>query len=155
MPNLYRNESSDPRSNAQRNLAGRSHYCDDDTLRYFHSRIISSRHTDGGLLFALVESVAKDHENKSRGFRYVIFDLFGSTIDRKTDRYWSTSQRATTAMWEALNAIDAEAVTRAAIENARRSYALELDRTSQALEKCIADGFVHPVNSPLSKSFVS
>ena len=147
MPNLYRNESSDPKTNAQRNLSGRSHYCDDDTLRYFHSRIISSRHTDGGLLFALVESVAKDHENRSRGFRFVIFDLFGATIDRKTDRYWSTSERATKAMWEALNAIDAEAVTRAAIANAEKSYALELQRTCEALQKCIAEGYVHPVKA--------
>lgn len=34
MPNLYRNEASDPRDNAQRNLSGRTHYVDDDTLRW-------------------------------------------------------------------------------------------------------------------------
>ena len=132
MPNLYRSESSYPKDNAQRNLQGRTHYVDDDTLRYFHSRIISARETDGGLLFAIVTSDAKDHKNRSRGFRYVIFDLFGSVVERNPSsvnrEYFRTSEKATKAMWAALNALDAVAITQAAVANAEKYHALEMDR---------------------------
>jgi hypothetical protein len=132
VPNLYRTESSYPKNNAQRNLAGRTHYVDDDTLHGFHSRVISARHTDGGLLFAIVTSDAKDHQNRSRGFRYVIFDLFGTVLERNpssVDReFFTSSARAEKAMWTALNAIDAHAVTLTAIENAERHHAAEMQR---------------------------
>ena len=143
MPNLYRSESSYPKNNAQRNLAGRTHYVDDDTLRSFYSRIISARHTDGGLLFAIVTSDAKDFENKSRGFRYVIFDLFGTVIERNpssVDReYFRTSEKAEKAMWAALNAMDAADITRKGIANAERQHTSEMERCRTNLAKLIAD----------------
>jgi hypothetical protein len=143
MPSLYRSESSYPKNNAQRNLAGRTHYADDDTLRYFHSRIISARETDGGLLFAIVTSDAKDHENRSRGFRYVIFDIFGTAVERNPSsvdhEYFRTSEKATKAMWEALNALDAVELTRKAIINAERQHALEMDRLRADVEKLISE----------------
>src|SRR6478736_418130 len=115
MPALYRQESSYPKNNAQRNLQGRTHYVDDDTLRGFYSRIISARHVDNGLLFAIVTSDAIDHENRKRGFRYVIFDIFGNVVERNPaslDReFFRTSDKATKAMWDALNKIDPLEVT--------------------------------------------
>jgi hypothetical protein len=63
---MYRNQASDPKSNAQRNLAGRTHYVDDDTLRFHKSRVISARHVDQGLLFAIVTSDALDMNNTRR-----------------------------------------------------------------------------------------
>lgn len=138
MPSLYRNESSYPKNNAQRNLCGRTHYVDDDTLRGFHSRIISARETHGGLLFAIVTSDAKDFENRSRGFRYVIFDLFGNVVDRNpssVDReYFKSSNKATAVMWAAINALDAAQITRDAIANAERYHAIEMDRLRADLE---------------------
>ena len=146
MPTLYRNESSYPKNNAQRNLQGRTHYVDDDTLRGFHSCIISARETDGGLLFAIVTSDAKDFENKSRGFRYVIFDLFGTVVERNpssTDReYFRTSDQATKAMWKALDAIDAVEVNRKAALSARKSFELELVRVEASIKEVIKAGKV-------------
>lgn len=143
MPNLYRNESSYPKNNAQRNLSGRTHYVDGETLRFYKSRIISARETDGGLLFAIVTSDAKDHENKSRGFRYVIFDLFGTVVERNpasVDReYFRTSEKATKAMWAAVNAMDAVAITRAAVANAIKYHDLEMDRVRADIAKLIAE----------------
>ena len=60
---------------AQRQLAGRTHYCDDDTLRYFGARINATRRDDNGLWFALRESVQPPHSN--RVHRWAIFDIFG------------------------------------------------------------------------------
>jgi hypothetical protein len=96
MPHLYQNKSDYPKANAQRNLCGRTHYVDDDTLRGFYSRIISARETDGGLLFAIVTSDAKDYQNKPRGFRYVIFDVFDSGIAFHSAHY-GTQQEGNSA----------------------------------------------------------
>lgn len=128
MITLYRNESSNPKWNAQRNLAGRTHYVDDDTLRFHKSRVLSARHTDEGLLFAIVTSDALDHDNRKRGFRYVIFDLFGHTVDRPDLEYaYTTSQRATQGMWDALNKIDAKALTLVAIEREELAQFAEMN----------------------------
>jgi hypothetical protein len=133
---FYRNESSNPKWNAQRNLQGRTHYVDDDTLRYHKSRILSARHTDSGLLFAIVTSDAIDYQNTKRGFRYVIFDVFGTVLDRPTlDETYTSSERATKAMWEQLNAIDAKAHTLAAIEKQRRQHGEEMDRLAADVAK--------------------
>ncbi len=79
---LYRDEQSDPKYNAQRNLDGRTHYVDDDTLHYHHSRILTTLVIANGLYFGIVESVALDMHNRSRGYRHVIFNLFGTVVTR-------------------------------------------------------------------------
>lgn len=124
---LYSNQSSDPKTNAQKNLMGRTHYVDPDTLRYHKSRIVSARHTHGGLMFAIVESCALDMKNTKRGFRYSIFDLFGHVIDRPDLENTSTTSRAAEkAMWASLNSLNAQAITLAAIRRKRDSDAQEL-----------------------------
>ena len=88
---LFDCKSSYPKTNAQLNLAGRTHYATDDTLRYFHARILSSRPLLAGALFMLIESSARDYQNKSRGFRFVVFDIFGRVIERpKLEDSYST-----------------------------------------------------------------
>ncbi len=127
--NLYRNESNNPKWNAQRNLAGRSHYVDDDTLRFHHSRVISAHAMTDGLLFLLVTSDALDMRNTKRGFRYSIFDVFGNVIDRPDlEHAFRTSKQATNAMWKAVNALDVQAVTLAGIERQERHHADEMTR---------------------------
>src|SRR6185369_14572061 len=133
---LFSNKSSDPKNNAQRNLQGRTHYVDDDTLRWHKSRVLSARHVDNGLLFAIVTSDALDMHNTKRGFRYVIFDIFGTVLDRPNlEETYTSSERATKAMWAALNAIDAKAHTFAAINKAREAYAAEMDYLTAQVNK--------------------
>lgn len=133
---LYRSELSDPKANAQRNLCGRTHYVDDATLRFHKSRVLSTHVVDGGLLFAIVTSDAADMHNTARVFRYVIFDVFGTVLDRKsmTDGY-KTRDKATKAMWAALNATDAKAHTLEAIERARVAYLAELQDLASKVAK--------------------
>lgn len=124
---LYRNEASDPRSNAQRNLIGRTHYVDDDTLRWHKSRILSARCTDGGMLFAITTSDALDMNNSKRGFRYVIFDVFGNMIERPDlEHAFKRHEPCLKAMWAALNALDAKAITAKAIEQAEKHFKAEM-----------------------------
>lgn len=68
---------------AQRQLDGRTHYCADDTLRYFGARINETRQDDSGLWFALRESVQPPHSGRIH--RWAIFDIFGN-CERTEDR---------------------------------------------------------------------
>jgi hypothetical protein len=133
---LYRNESSHPLTNAQRNLCGRTHYVDSDTLRFHKSRVLSSRTTDNGLLFAIITSDALDMNNSRRGCRFVIFDIFGTVLARTDlEGAFRTSTQAEKAMWKALNAIDAKAVTLAAIERQAKRHADEMADLASKVSK--------------------
>lgn len=124
---LYAQLASNPKHNAQRNLEGRTHYVDDDTLRFHKSRIISARAVDQGLLFAIVTSDSLNFENTKRGFRYVVFDIAGEVVSRNelADAV-STSAAATKQMWAWLNQADAKAITLEAIAREERNHAEEM-----------------------------
>ena len=135
MPNLFVNTGNSPVYNAQRNLSGRTHYVDPDTLRYHKSRVVFAKASSDGLLFYLVESCALDYENTRRGFRYVIFDVFGTVIERPSlEESYRTEKRALKAMWATLDKIDNLAHTREAIERARRQFDDELRHLGAKLD---------------------
>lgn len=137
MPSLFKEESSHAKWNAQRNLQGRTHYVDDDTLRWHKSRILHTRITDDGLIFALIESCAADMDNTKRGFRYVLFDVFGNVVRTraKLDDLWSSSAKAMKEMWKELNTIDAKAITLYAVRNAEKWHAYEMTKVREQVQK--------------------
>jgi len=133
---LYREESSRPKCNAQQNLAGRSHYVDDDTLRFHKSRVLECKIVDNGLLLAIITSDAMDYQNTKRGFRYVIFNVFGKCIARPDiDDSFRTRKAAEKAMWAKLGEIDARAVTLAAIAEQKGWLTQELERLQDQVAK--------------------
>lgn len=71
-----------PKLNAQAALTGLTHYCDDETLRYHHSRIVGACVVAGGAFFKVCETCAQDYENTKRGYRVVLFDLTGEAVYR-------------------------------------------------------------------------
>ena len=76
----FRNESSYSDSDAKRNLQGRTHYVDDDTMRYFKSRILRSHVSPSGLHYIIQESLPHpDHDKRVR--RNVVFDVFGTVVN--------------------------------------------------------------------------
>ena len=79
---LFMQESGDPKRNAQRNLCGRTHYVDDETLRWHKSRVTGGHHEAGGLVFSLSTSDALDSNGTKRGFRVATFDVFGACLSR-------------------------------------------------------------------------
>lgn len=124
--NLFKDCSSYAKPQAQQNLTGRTFYCSDDSLRFHHSRILRTTITDGGLLLGIVESCSADMGNTKRGFRPVVFDIFGTVVNNraKISDLYSTRKAAEKAMWRDINAIDAKAHTLAAIDRAEK-YALQ------------------------------
>jgi hypothetical protein len=134
--NLFREKSNNPKINAQRNLCGRTHYVDDDTLRYHKSRVLDAGVTNQGLCFWIICSDALDPTGRRRGFRYVIFDVFGGVLALPDlANAFSASWRARKAMWVALNRIDAITETREAIERDRRYHEDALARLAGELER--------------------
>jgi hypothetical protein len=132
---LFERQANDARTNAQRNLMGRTHYVNDDTLRWHKSRILQTVVADEGLLFALIESCAADMNNTKRIFRPVIFDVFGTVLYRpKLEAGFSSHKTAEKAMWRALNEIDAKAVTNEAIIKAENYHAIEMKELRAKLE---------------------
>lgn len=133
---LYRDESSNPKRNAQLNLAGRTHYVDDDTLRFHKSRVLRTYRTNSGLLFALIESYALDPDNQRRAFRHVIFDVFGTVISMPDlNSGSSTRAAAEKAMWGAINNIDAVAWTLKAIDAQERHAITEFANMRKKLQE--------------------
>jgi hypothetical protein len=124
---LYQDRVHDPKFNAQQNLSGRTHYVDDDTLRAFKSRILSTHITDGGLLFSIVESCQGDYEGTFRVFRPVIFNIFGEVVYKPSiDESFKTRKAATEAMWDHINDLNAVSVTKEGIKRAQSQHKREM-----------------------------
>lgn len=136
MIELYSDKSSDARINAQRNLCGRTHYVDTDTLRWHKSRVLRAHATVDGLLFWIRTSDALDMNNTRRGYRYVIFDLHGNVLSRPDSEHAFRTHRACEkAMWGELEKIDAAAVNLKATDTAQKHFADECDRVRVAIRK--------------------
>lgn len=127
---------SQPKYYAQDQLQGRTHYIDDDTLRYFHARINSAYTTADGLLFCIIESSAADPDNSSRISRGVVFDVFGQTVYRPNiDESFKTGDQARKAMKQFLDGFDAIEHTRKAIGDMAERMYIEADRMVVAFER--------------------
>jgi hypothetical protein len=129
--NTYRDESSYPLPRAQRALCGRTHYVDDDTLRYFKARINSSHADFNGLYFYLVESVA--HPERGRVHRVVLFDVFGEVLtDRGTFR--KTAHTARKDLDSFLSTFDPIAHTEKALRSLVANDTRKINETRNILE---------------------
>lgn len=73
-------------------------YFSESTRRFFHSRINSFRHLDGGAL-AVRESLAGDMNNSVRVHRVTVWCRYGHLVDGDiADSTYTTGAKATTAM---------------------------------------------------------
>lgn len=115
----FRQESYNDKYNAQANLRGRSHFCDDDTLRFFSGRILSAYDHADGRLFVVVHSQRRGFEDYRREFGFAIFDLSGKVISSSADKF-KTAATARKNCAKALEEIDAHQATLDAIDHVRR-----------------------------------
>lgn len=124
--------------NAQLNLCDKTHYVSDDTMRYFHARIIAARDMCNGALFRIIESCALDSENTKRGFRSVVFDVWGTVVERPDlAESFSTSRAADKACGKWLAGFDLNEHYRISLigmANAAKREALEYDHAAKHLD---------------------
>ena len=129
---LYHYRRSDSKFRAQDCLEGRTHYVDDSTLSYFHSRIVRSDVCRSGAFFYIIESCALNSDNTARGFRGVVFDIFGTAVYRPAmDECYKTSAAAQKAMWAWFDSFDESAHYIEAL----RSKAARLEREATAAQQ--------------------
>ena len=100
--------------NVKRNLDGLTHYYNDDTMRYFKSRILHDVITDGGLLLGTVESFINADGN--RRVRAVIFNVFGTVVNDRAEQF-TNKKKAIEKMWFDLNAMNAKKITMEGIKH--------------------------------------
>jgi hypothetical protein len=131
----YCSASMYPDIDAQKNLDGRSHYVDPDTLRYFRSRITHTETAANGTLYVLVESRGIESKEGTRGMRVVVFDIAGNVRDYPGDGTWYASTRAARkAIPGILERIDARAVNLAALQSISIWHDGEMARTRDLIE---------------------
>jgi hypothetical protein len=124
-----------PMHYAQDQLIGRTHYVDDSTLRYFHARVIGAHDDADGLLFWIVESSARDYENTARGFRPVVFDIFGEVVYRVSlAEMVKTSDKARALYRDWLESFDIVDHYREALEHRAQSLENEAQQYREALQ---------------------
>lgn len=133
---LFGYKSCYPKYNAQENLRGKSHFVDDETLRFFGSRISRASETCSGLLFYVVESSYLDMNKTKRGFRYAVFDLFGNEVARQSlDEALPTSERAYKAMYDRINSLDVAEHYRQALQSVIRHSSRKTETAKEVLAK--------------------
>jgi hypothetical protein len=126
---------SNPLHYAQNQLEGRTHYVEDSTLRYFYARVIGAHDDADGLLFWIVESTAQDHENTARGFRPVVFDIFGEVVFRPNlSGMVKTSDKARALYRDWLESFDIVAHYREALETRAGRLESEAHQYREALQ---------------------
>jgi hypothetical protein len=130
---LYRDESYNAKYNAQRNLSTRTHYVDNDTLKYFKARITYARHTHDGRLFCIVESLPIGGPDAARGFRFKVFDLVGNVLNHDNDTSYKTSAQALQAMREFVDGLDSVALNVDALHQHWQSIQAHCEHVAQAL----------------------
>ena len=92
----FRSESGYAHYDAQRNLSGRTHYVDDDTLRGFRAKITDSGLAHDGLTYWIVESVrSKPSDIPGGHFRFVAFDVDGTVLTTRDVWHTSTAKART------------------------------------------------------------
>lgn len=135
----FRCESSYPEYDAPRNLQGRTHYVDEDTLKSFKAKILNGGCTKDGLLYWLVESVQSrpDHGGYTR--RAVVFDVFGTVINERPNfagtqgEWFKDTRKAEDSAFAFLKSFDAVTHTAKVLEENAKRDILAARRTLAAL----------------------
>ena len=110
-----------PKANAQVMLRERTHYVDDDTLKFFGCLIKSAQPSTFGLFYRITESLSLP--TGGRGFRTVLFDLEGQVVYRPSlDEMQTTTAKAEKAFYAWFNEFDE-------VKHYREQIALKATRT--------------------------
>lgn len=141
-PYIDRWSFSNPTKAAASLSAGKTHYFDPDTLRYFHSRVCRITIAAHGLALITLESASADMHNTRRGYRVNVHDLTGTVVnDRQdVDSLIASKRAADKAFHAACLETDANArdILAKAIERETRKHAralTELKIARKALAK--------------------
>ena len=140
MPNysLYTCHSCYPLPNAERNLAGRTHYVDEATRRYFRANVIASFACLSGLAFSIIETLPVPGYARRR-YRPVLFDLAGRVIDsgptnaNNLNAGFSTEKAARAHLDATIDRLQGTAIANITRDSLTSECRFQQDRARQAL----------------------
>ena len=127
-----------PKDEAQEALIGRTHYVDDSTLRYFSVRITSARPIMEGLFFEIMESSATNMDKTARGFRVVVFDVFGEAVYRPSLEHMKRTSAQALKAYQADFNIDPAAHYAEKLQSRARTLAREAEALTKAAQMVAA-----------------
>ena len=126
---------SSPKYEAQENLSGITHYCEDSTLKFFKAKILKAKPIFDGAMFMLLESTSLNMENTKRGFRVTVFDVLGSVVCQTyLENAFKTSKEALKAHEGWKQSFDLEGYYKKRLEDEARRLKQEADRIEQAIQ---------------------
>jgi hypothetical protein len=129
----FRAESMHADYNAERNLSGRTHFCDPATRKYFKARVLNSGMSDDGLVFWLIESNRSKPFDSKRNKRFVAFDVFGTVLNDR-EEWHATSAQAHKAGIDWLKQFDSKTHTRLELAGKARRDIKAAEQIIEALE---------------------
>lgn len=128
-------DSSSPTVRAQKNLEGKTHYVEPSTLSFFKSRILSALPVANGAFYKIIESTSIDYYHTKRGYRAVVFDLFGTTIYcPQLEHTYTSKAKADKAFYAWFEDFDPIAHYKQAIHNKLNQLEKEKRNLYQALQ---------------------
>ena len=131
----FKHESCTDKRDAERNLIGRTHYVDADTLKYFNARILRGwmpgKENHKGFTYALIESLKKPGEEPNKTRRAVLFDCFGTVIFQS--EFYRTTEQAEKALNAFLEEFDLFAHYSKEIKARAKRLKTEATRAMRAL----------------------
>jgi hypothetical protein len=129
----FRAESMHADYNAERNLSGRTHFCDPATRKYFKARVLNSGVSDDGLVFWLIESNRSKPFDSKRNKRFVAFDVFGTVLNDR-EEWHATSAQAYKDGMDWLKRFDSRTHTRLELAGKARRDIKAAEQIIEALE---------------------
>jgi hypothetical protein len=128
--------TSTPKHKAQRALCTRTHWADEDTLRFFYSKILRAVAVKDGLAFLVISSDATDFDNSTRAYRWHLFDVFATHVAGPDIEAGFTTRAAAEKAADAyLAGWDAKAHTTEAIAQARRRFDYGMEHLAASLDR--------------------
>jgi len=112
--------------------AGKTHYFDPDTLKYFHSRVVRLAIAGEGMALVTLELASADPDNTRRGYRVNVHDLTGRVINERqdVDNLIASKAKAERAFHDAVNAVE---------QTARHILAEAIGRQTQTHARALED----------------
>ena len=130
---LFTNEHYLPKYKAQNNLAGLTHYYDEETLKYFSARILKCSILHDGLILGTIESFANPEHGRVK--RVVFFNIFGDVVNHDTrEDFFKSSKLVEKHFLEVANSLDANQITIDALQNKANQLKRELQSIKNALD---------------------
>lgn len=131
MKTEFEHKFSDPKTDAQTNLQGLTHYVDKDTLHYFNSKILSCAPLGENRFFYVVETLQGPGSKRIK--RISLFDLLGTNMVQFEGSVSIKTEKLIEQVVDYLSTINIKDYYRAKLVEKRRRDNFEIEQFEKEL----------------------